>query len=198
MTRVFFIRHGRTSWNDDRRIQGHTDIPLSDAGRAEVGRLRMPPEYRCWTVQASPLQRAVETARLLGLEPASLEPRLMEMHYGDWEGATRAELEARYGDAFDRRAGRGLDFRPDGGESPAELKTRLWSWLEDVRQDGVDTVAVTHRGVIRMALAMATGWDLVSRAPEKLKWDHGHLFTLSSEDPFTIRVAALNVALAPP
>jgi probable phosphoglycerate mutase len=198
MTHVFLVRHGRTPWNDDKRIQGHTDIPLNDDGRAELSALRVPSEYKSWPVHASPLQRAVETARLLQLKSPLLDPRLKEMHYGEWEGTTWAELEVRYGDALAVRARRGLEFRPDGGESPAELKLRLTSWLDDVRSQGRDTVAVTHKGVIRMALAMATGWDLVSKAPAKLRWDCGHLFTLSANERCAIEVAALNVALVSP
>lgn len=195
MTQVLFIRHGRTSWNDDLRIQGHTDVPLNDAGRAELSAMRVPPEYLGWQVYASPLKRAVESARLLRLKAPSLDRRLMEMHYGDWEGATWAELEARYGDALAERERLGLEFRPDGGECPRELKLRLNSWLEDIRSSGRCAVAVTHKGVIRMALAMATGWDLVSKAPQRLRWDHGHLFTLPPGDRLAIRIAALNLAL---
>lgn len=198
MTQVFFIRHGRTLWNEQRRIQGHTDISLNDAGRAELGELAVPSAYRNWRVYASPLKRAVETARLLRLKPPILEPRLMEMDYGEWEGATWAELQARFGDALAARARRGLEFRPDGGESPADLRARLASWLEEIRDLSRDSVAVSHKGVIRMALAMATGWDLVSKAPAKLRWDRGHLFTLSPDPNRVIRVAALNVALEPP
>lgn len=199
MTRVLFIRHGRTSWNDEKRIQGHTDILLSDAGRAELRARRLPHEYRCWQVYASPLKRAVESSRLLGLENPLLDARLMEMHYGDWEGATWPELESKYGDAINTRALKGLDFRPDGGESPRELKARLGSWLEEVESLQRDCVAVSHKGVIRMALALATGWDLVSKAPARLLWDHGHLFTLSAGEPgVSVQVSALNVALGPP
>ncbi len=197
MTRVLFIRHGRTSWNDQKRIQGHTDIPLNAAGRAELRALSLPPEYRDWPVQVSPLKRAVETARLLGLQLPRLEPRLMEMNYGEWEGATWAELEARYGSALTDRTHRGFQFRPDGGESPEDLKARLTAWLEEIRALGRDSVAVTHKGVIRVALAMATGWDLVSKAPARLRWDCGHLFELPRNEPRAIRVAALNVALEP-
>ncbi len=197
MTRILFIRHGRTAWNDQKRIQGHTDIPLNEAGRAELRAMSLPPEYREWPVQVSPLGRAVETARLLGLTSPRLEPRLMEMNYGDWEGATWAELEARYGSALRERTRRGFQFRPDGGESPEDLKARLTSWLEDIRAPGRDSVAVSHKGVIRVVLAMATGWDLVSKAPARLRWDCGHLFELSHNEPLAIRVAALNVALEP-
>lgn len=198
MTQVLFIRHGRTSWNDEKRIQGHTDIPLSDAGRAELGAAEVPAEYRNWQVHASPLRRAVESARLLRLESPNLDPRLMEMNYGDWEGATWAELEARYGDALAVRERRGIHFRPDGGESPADLKARLSSWMNQIRGRRQDSVAVTHKGVIRMALAMATGWDLVSKAPARLRWNCAHLFDLPDDQAGVIHVADLNIELTGP
>jgi probable phosphoglycerate mutase len=195
MTRVLFIRHGRTSWNDEKRIQGHTDIPLSEVGRAQLGAARVPAQYKNWRVHASPLGRAVESARLLKLDFPTLDPRLMEMSYGDWEGATWAELEARYGEALAVRERRGLHFRPDGGESPADLRVRLLSWLDQIRGLGEDSVAVTHKGIIRMALAMATGWDLVSKAPARLRWDCAHLFDLPGDQAGVIRVAELNIEL---
>lgn len=199
MTRVLFIRHGRTSWNDERRIQGHTDVSLSDAGRAELRARRLPVKYRQWPVYASPLKRAVESVGLLGLGKPSLDARLMEMNYGNWEGATWTELESRYGEALASRARRGLEFRPDGGESPRELKARLESWLEEIEAVGRDCVAVSHKGVIRMALALATGWDLVSKAPQRLKWERGHLFSLSGgEAGIAVKVNTLNVDLGPP
>lgn len=198
MTRVIFIRHGRTSWNDAKRIQGHTDIPLNEVGREAVKGLRLPSEYLSWQVHASPLKRAVETAKLLGLGSPRLEPRLMEMHYGAWEGTTWGELETRYGDALAVRTRRGLDFRPDGGESPRELRSRLQSWLVEIGSQGRDSVAVTHKGVVRMALAMATGWDLVSRAPARLRWDRGHLFAVTNSGSGGLEVLALNVVLEPP
>lgn len=198
MTRVLFIRHGRTDWNDQRRIQGHTDIPLSPAGKAEVAQLRVPPEYRRWPAYSSPLKRALETARLLELDAPVEEPRLMEMNYGRWEGATWHELVRRYGEeAIEANTRRGIDFRPEDGESPAELKLRLNAWLEEVAALKRDVVAVTHKGVIRMALAMATGWDLRSRPPARLKWDCGHLFSLAEGTGDSIRVDTLNLALRP-
>ena len=198
MTRVLFIRHGRTDWNDQRRIQGHTDIPLNPAGKAEVGKLRLPPEYRHWPAYSSPLERALETARLLGLEAPMEEPRLMEMNYGSWEGATWHELVRRYGEeAIEANTRRGIDFRPEDGESPAELKLRLSAWLEDMAALKRDVVAVTHKGVIRMALAMATGWDLTSRPPARLQWERGHLFSLPEGAGGPIRVDKLNLTLEP-
>lgn len=192
MSRVLFIRHGRTAWNAARRIQGHTDIALDETGREELRGRRLPREFAGWPVFASPLARAVETARLLGLDPPRLDARLREMSYGAWEGSTWDEIRARHGGALAARERQGLDFRPDGGESPRELRARMIDWLAEVA-GGVSVVAVTHKGVIRMALAMATGWDLVSRAPHRLHWDRAHLFDVS---PIAeLRIHRLNLPL---
>ena len=97
MTRVALIRHGPTAWNEARRIQGHQDQPLSDAGRDEVARWRVPPEIAAFDWVSSPLIRAVETARLLGAPaPLATDPRLVEMDWGEWEGHTLAELRERH------------------------------------------------------------------------------------------------------
>lgn len=199
MSRVLFIRHARTAWNEEKRIQGRQDIPLSEAGRRDAESWRLPARFCSWPVFVSPLARALETARLLGCGAPVTDARLMEMDYGSWEGLTSSELETRYGAALGPRTPSGIDFRPDGGESPRELRRRLDSWLDEVRASRRDVIAVTHKGIIRMALAMATGWDLVSKAPVRLRWDCGHLFTLRAKRARggAIEVAALNVALAP-
>jgi probable phosphoglycerate mutase len=195
VSQVLFIRHGRTAWNDARRIQGHTDIPLSDAGRLEIQARSVPERFLSWPVFTSPLSRSIETARLLELPSSNPDPRLMEMGYGAWEGETWPELRERYGESLVRRERLGLDFRPDGGESPRELRTRLAAWLDEIRDTDQPVVAVTHKGVIRMALAMATGWDLVSKAPYRLRWECAHLFEAPSQSG-RLDIVALNLSLA--
>ena len=71
---------------------------------------------------------------------------------------------------------RGLDFRPEGGESPREVSSRVGLWLEGIT---TPTLAITHRGVIRVALAAATGWDMTGRPPVKLDWSAVHFFRIA-------------------
>lgn len=195
MSEVLLIRHGRTSWNACGRIQGHRDIGLSAAGRAELSDCRLPPEYAGFSWYASPLARATESARLLGARELKIDARLMELNWGEWEGFTRPELRARYGREFAENEARGLDFRPRGGESPAELCVRLRAWLADIAAGSQSAVAVTHKGVIQMALALATGWDLVSRAPVRLDWRCAQHFSVGGAQ-VELEVVALNIALA--
>jgi probable phosphoglycerate mutase len=194
MIPVLLIRHGRTSWNAEGRIQGHTDIPLSPAGREALSGCRVPARFGRLRWHASPLARAVETAGLLGARDLTIDPRLVELRWGEWEGSTKPEIRERHGEAFAENEARGLDFRPPGGESPRELRVRLEGWLEDVCAAGAPVAAVTHKGVIQMALALATGWDLVSRAPVRLEWDRAQHFCVSGTSP-RLRLEAPNVTL---
>jgi 2,3-bisphosphoglycerate-dependent phosphoglycerate mutase len=192
---VLFLRHGRTAWNEAGRIQGRTDVGLSAAGRAVLRGRRLPLEGDGWDWHVSPLRRARETAELLGapVDPR-LEPRLVELAWGEWEGALRAGLVARFGEAYTANAARGLDFRPPGGESTRELQARLGEWLGEVAERGRPAVAVTHKGVVQSALALATGWDLLGRAPHRLAWDRAHRFRLEAAGP-GLEVDALNLPL---
>ena len=192
--RVLMVRHGRTEWNEKGRIQGHTDIPLSEAGRARLREMRIPAPYRGFAWHSSPLRRAVQSAALLGATELSVDARLREMQWGDWEGETRAEIRRRLGAEMERMEERGIDFRPSGGESPRELTGRLNAWLADVRRGGRGVIAVTHKGVIRAALALATGWDLRGSAPARLDWERAHLFVFRDG---RLHVEEMNIALHP-
>jgi len=194
VSELLLIRHGRTEWNECGRIQGHRDIGLSAAGRAELAVRRIPPEYAHLRWYASPLARAAETARLLGARDLQTDARLVELHWGQWQGCTRRELRQRHGQAFSDNEARGLDFRPPAGESPGELRARFQEWLAEIAEAEQAVIAVTHKGVIQMALALATGWDLVSRPPVRLDWRCAQLFSVTGSPP-RLEAKQLNIAL---
>ena len=192
--KLALIRHGPTAWNAEKRIQGRTDVPLSEPGRAAVRGWQLPAEFAAYRVVASPLRRARETAALLGLSPETLEPALAERSWGAWEGERLPELRERYGSDMKRWEGRGLDFRPPDGESPRDLQDRLAPLLARLAADGRDTLAVTHRGVIRSVYALATGWDMTDTAPDALHDGCVQLFALAGDGTPTVQ--ALNRPLA--
>ena len=167
------LRHGETPWTADGRIQGRSDVPLSDAGRAALRALALPPECRGMRIVSSPLARCVESAALLGAPHAGREPRLAEMSWGAWEGRRLADLRAELGRAMEDNEQRGWDFRPEGGESPREVLQRVRSWLAELAEP---TLAVTHRGVIRAVFAAAAQWDMLGKPPVRLDWGAVHLF----------------------
>ncbi|MEE8246650.1 MAG: histidine phosphatase family protein [Alphaproteobacteria bacterium] len=181
MTRLALLRHGRTPWNQAGRMQGRADIPLSAAARAALARRRPPAELDGALWVTSPLARAVETAKLLGACAVAIEPRLVEMDWGDWEGRTLESLRRELGPAFADNERRGLDFTPAGGESPRAVQSRLRPWLAEVGAGGRLVAAVTHKGVIRAVLALACDWDMTGAPPVKLEWCCAHLFWVDAQ-----------------
>lgn len=195
MTRLALLRHGPTSWTREHRLQGRADIPLDDGGRDEVRRWRLPPEATEFRWMTSPLRRAIETATLLGVG-AAVEARLIEMSWGEWEGRRVADLSAEDGVAFAAWEARGLDLEPPGGESPRAVQRRLLPLLREFADTGRPVAAVTHKGVIRAVLALATGWDMREKEPAKLAWNALHLFRLAPDG--TPQIERLNLPLAAP
>jgi probable phosphoglycerate mutase len=171
MTVLALLRHADTAWSVAGRIQGRADVPLLPGASCQL-----PERCRGMRVVTSPLLRCIQTAQLLGAADAEREPRLIEMHWGDWEGQTLARLR-EHPSMLDNEA-RGLDFRPAGGESPREVWARVEPWLRELTRP---TLAITHRGVIRVVLARACGWDLRGPPPEKLDWHAAHIFNLDAD-----------------
>jgi broad specificity phosphatase PhoE len=197
---VGLLRHGSTAWNDEGRMQGRRDIPLSARGRAEVLTWRMPaapagtpPAEMPWW--SSPLSRAVETAAILSGAAPRCETALTEMDWGEWEGFDLRTLRERHGEAFARNEAAGLDFRPPGGESPREVRDRVVRFLAASAAAHAALVAVSHKGVLRAVLSAATGWDMTGKAPLRLRRDAMHWFAIDSSG----RVEAIecNLPLAP-
>jgi probable phosphoglycerate mutase len=189
--KLALLRHGPTDWNAAGRIQGHTDIPLSDAGLARMAALRLP--LAITRVYASPMLRTRQTAKALGLAAPILDARLMEQNWGGWEGLTRDEILARHGaDAFVKAgSNQGEAFRPGGGESTGELHARVASFLKDVAQGEGDAVAVAHLGVLRAAYTLATGWDMATPMPTEL--DVSKILVLALDKNRSPKIDRLNL-----
>lgn len=93
---IVFVRHGETDWNRERRVQGSLGASINDVGREQArGLSRLLWEVPLQAVYSSELPRAVETASYVA-GPHALgvvtDPRLNEIHHGDWEGMLESEL----------------------------------------------------------------------------------------------------------
>src|SRR5262249_24777557 len=118
MSLLALIRHVPTEWTEVRRLQGRADPELSAGGRATVARWQPPALLKAARWVASPLSRARQTALLIGRLPVAIEPRLIEMDWGAWEGRTIADLRSVEGvEAVDRNP-RGRGFCAPGGGKP--------------------------------------------------------------------------------
>jgi len=166
MIRLALIRHGHTAWNRLGQIQGRTDIPLDDGAVADLSRLVLPEDWREAALVSSPLRRAVQTAELIaGHTPVKIAA-LTEMDWGDWEGKKGADLRVDPCSGFRDLEDWGWDYHPPKGESPAQVRQRLQGWLDTLVQD---TVAVCHIGIMRVLLAMATGWEFQGEPSFRVK-----------------------------
>lgn len=199
MTRLVIIRHGPTQWNADKRLQGHSDIPLSEAGRTIVATWKLPEGLDRMAWVSSPLSRAVETARMLGA-PAdlSLEDRLREIGYGQWEGYTYADVATEIGEErLSAMQALGLDYCAPDGETRRVFHDRIGAWLVDLAAANRPTLAFAHQGVIRALVAMALPWDYVGEPPHDFARIRiravAHAFEVGSDGAVTID--ALNIPL---
>jgi broad specificity phosphatase PhoE len=166
---LILLRHGETESNRQRLALGREDVPLNEKGRRQAGALASSLDgVTVSAVFASPLRRAVETARPLaearGLD-VQVDEDLTEMAVGELEGLTPLELRDRYGDFlrqwFSTEAGR---LRMPGGESLQDVQDRAWAAIERLRErHPEDTVAVvTHNFTIHAILCWALGLPLAN------------------------------------
>ena len=150
----YLARHGETDWNRARRIQGQADIPLNQSGRAQAGLLgQRLADVSFSAIYASDLSRAMETARLAAGEGASeLVPvrELREIAYGEWEGLTFAEAEARDPEGFaERMLRQNVRYAPPGGENVEQFVERVRQFHVRVRArhgSGERLLVVGHSG----------------------------------------------------
>jgi probable phosphoglycerate mutase len=162
---VYYIRHGETDWNVAGRLQGHRDIPLNDKGRGQAAHCgeilrdlfaREGRDPANLDFVSSPLGRATETMELLrpALGLASdgyrIEPRLIELSFGDWEGSTIALLHQNDPVRISQREHDKWHFVPPGGESYEMVSARMRGWYDSLKRD---TVATAHGGTARGLMA---------------------------------------------
>jgi len=161
VTILLLARHGETDWNRDNRFQGRADPPLNDTGRTQARGLAARPALdEVAAVYSGPLRRAWETAEIVAAHldlPVQLDPELVEIDVGEWQGLTRSEVDERFPEAFRRW----LDHGPgwERGETYEEMARRTVHVLERIagRHLGQNVLVVMHSGPIRAAHAHAEG-----------------------------------------
>ncbi|MBA4113179.1 MAG: histidine phosphatase family protein [Verminephrobacter sp.] len=183
-TRIIAIRHGETAWNVDTRIQGHLDIPLNDTGLWQARQLaRALAGEPLSAIYASDLQRAHTTARAIAEAtgaPLLPEPALRERSFGELEGRTFAEIEAKLPEQARRWRQRDPHFAPEGGETLVQLRERIAATTHRLaaQHTGGLVVLVAHGGVLDVLYRLATGqelqaprtWQLANAAINRLLW----------------------------
>jgi probable phosphoglycerate mutase len=183
-TRIIAVRHGETAWNVATRIQGQLDIGLNARGRwqaAQVAQaLRGEPLQAAY---ASDLARAWDTAQAIAQASAvglTAHRGLRERGFGEFEGLTHADIEARWPEHALRWRQRDPHWAPPSGESLAELRDRIRHTLDELASAhvGQQIVLVAHGGVLDVLYRLATGqaaeaprnWQLGNATINRLLW----------------------------
>ena len=168
MTQLILIRHGETVWNRERRMQGHSDSPLSAKGEKQARRVaqRMK-EIEFTALYSSDSGRARDTARRIADATGHqliVEPRLRERHFGVFEGLTGPEMQKQHPAAFALFKNRDPDYVVPGGESAAAFRDRALACLAEIagRHANELVVVVTHGLVCDVAYRASYGIDLMA------------------------------------
>jgi len=162
-TRLLLIRHGETEWNRAGRMQGHLDIPLSQAGVEQALRLADRLAGEAFDVLvSSDLRRALQTAEHIAVRsfsPIVVDPRLRERNLGVLQALTRDEAERGHPEVYRRYHSGEADFVIPGGESQRAFFERVLGALTQLaqRNSGRRMVVVSHGGVLDALYRHASG-----------------------------------------
>jgi broad specificity phosphatase PhoE len=164
-TRLILIRHGETDWNVEGRYQGQADPPLNQRGLAQARQLAQKLRgVGLDVLYSSPLRRALQTAQILAEAldvPLHTEPRLMEIHQGEWQTLLYAEIAARYPELFDRWQTEPWTVTLPGGENIAQVQERVYAAVDEIlsRHEGQCIGMVAHRLPITLLKIRYQGLD---------------------------------------
>ena len=190
MTLISLVRHGQTDWNLAKRIQGSSDIPLNATGREQAEATgRALAGGRFDAIYASPLSRALDTARIIAGHVGLGAPRplaaVAERQYGEAEGLTGAEILERWPEGTP----------VPGRETRDEVVERALPALLELgdRHPGEQVIVVSHGGVISSLVRHVTdralpgpGEVIPNGSVHRFRYDDGRLmldrFNLGPED----------------
>ncbi|MCD4651911.1 MAG: histidine phosphatase family protein [Candidatus Cloacimonetes bacterium] len=174
--KLVIVRHGETTWNIERRWQGHADSELSKAGLKQATLIaKVFPEYACEAIYSSDLQRAARTARIIGRE-CNIEPildnRLRERNLGILQGHTIEQLHEKYPDVHAEFIKRNPDYVIPEGESTREKHHRCINFIETIARRHRKVAIITHGGVLDscfrhtfdLPLDIVRSWSLLNAA----------------------------------
>ena len=163
MTRLYLVRHGHTVWDEDSRLKGQVDVPLSPLGEHQA--LQAAAYFRgadIAAVYASTLSRTQRTASLVVPERSVLvSPLLDERNWGTWQGLTAEQIRRNRSDSqpdWDQPAPLGETMEAFAARTGLFLQLIANGWA------GRSAIAVTHEGVIKNAVLPAIGLPVTRRS----------------------------------
>jgi probable phosphoglycerate mutase len=159
MAQIILVRHGQTEWNRMERFRGRADVPLNQVGltQAEATGRRLVAEWQPAAVYAGPLSRTMQTAEAIGIccnLPVSVEQRLIDIDYGEWQGLTPEEVRERWPETLSAWYNTPHLARIPNGETLENLRVRAMSAVSELAAQHLDQtiVLVSHTVVNRIIL----------------------------------------------
>lgn len=157
MTKIFFIRHGQTLWNQDRKYQGHSDIDLSEQGVEQAQKLAdylVKKQVKLDVVYASDLSRAYQTASIVANSQdikVIVNQDFREMNFGVWEGLTFKDIQLQYADLAKTWITAPENLEIPSGESFAKVKERAEKAIMQILKIHLNQniAIVSHGGTLR-------------------------------------------------
>ena len=172
--KIYFVRHGESEENVKKIIYTYSEGALTKKGikQAEETRESIPQDYD--EIYSSDSNRCRQTAEILNNKlnlPITYDARLRERDFGSLQGKKWEDVEnweyLKKRDIMQQE----YDYRPFGGESVEEVKERLLSFIEEIRQKNKKVLVVTSAGIIRLLHHLFKG-----KVPEKIHHASIHEF----------------------
>jgi len=161
---LILVRHGETLWNKEKRVQGISDIELSEFGLIQAKKLgECLKNNNIESIYSSPVKRAHQTAKLIGkFHEVEIETdiELRELDQGDFEGLTFSELWEKHSSFLRQWMADPASIVMPNGESLTELQNRAWGVIEDIAKKSKNTVVVSHNFTITSILCKIQGISL--------------------------------------
>ena len=187
MATIFLMRHGETAWNQQKRVMGRLEIPLSRSGIAQGKRIaRLLPDLEIRAIYTSPLRRAVETARILAKEchrSVKINRNLTEVAFGRWQGYRFDDLVKD--EAYHRFLRSPLKVAVPGGETIVDVQKRGLKAIRRAIRDYPKgrILFVSHGDVIRAILCHYLMLPL--QEFRRLRIDNGTLSAFEVDGPWS-------------
>ncbi len=177
---IYLIRHTKVNIAKD-ICYGQSDVSLAETFEAEFQfiqtKINDPENFICYT---SPLTRCKTFACKLSPKKVIVEPRLMELNFGDWELKSWDSIGKQ---AFDSWHSDFVNNTVPGGESYLQLSNRVISFVKEITENKENTILVTHGGVIRALLSYFSGLPLENSF--RFRIDYGGITRISLDKNFT-------------
>ncbi len=185
-TNILLVRHGQTEWNQQSRIQGHQDSPLTELGKQQAITVKqLLNKFEIQQAYVSPMQRARDTAAII-LNGSQLKATVLkdigEINLGPWEGKTREETALSH--PVEHKS---FWYQPDtfnlaGAETYEQLQQRMVNGLETIFSANRNTniLVVSHWIAIKVALAFYKGIP-ISQLTDIKNPENGSFLCLSKE-----------------